>query len=95
MRGHLDPGWSHLKAGLVGALVAAVGLLSFPVVAAVGDTLLLGRQNSADAVTQLSGSATVNLRLTNNQPAAPALEFARGRGGAAAEGQLDGCASPI
>jgi hypothetical protein len=72
--GH-DPGWGYVKAGLVGALAAAVIMLSFPVVAAVGGNLVLGQGNSADAVTSLSGAATANLRISNTQAGAPAVDL--------------------
>jgi hypothetical protein len=75
MKGTGDPGWKQVKAALVGAVIAAVVMLSFPVVAAVGDDLLLGQTNTADAITSLSGTAAVNLRITNNQPSAPALDL--------------------
>jgi hypothetical protein len=75
MFGHSDPGWGYVKAGLVGAVVAAVILLSFPVLAAVGDNLILGRDNTANEPTVLSGSPAVNLRLTNTKKSAPALEL--------------------
>ncbi|MFH1105204.1 MAG: hypothetical protein V1757_09750 [Actinomycetota bacterium] len=70
-----DPGWGYVKAGLVGALVAAVVMMSFPVVASVGDALNLGQANSADAVTSLSGAADANLRVTNTQSGDPALDL--------------------
>ncbi|MBM3696082.1 MAG: hypothetical protein FJW79_09150 [Actinobacteria bacterium] len=70
-----DSGWGYVKAGLVGALVAAVVLLSFPVGAAVGGNMILGRANAADAVTSLSGAATTNLRITNSQSGSPALDL--------------------
>ena len=75
MRQHGDPGWGYLRGLLVGALVAAVLMLSFPVVAAVGGNFILGRANTADAVTSLSGSAAVNLRITNSQAVSPALDL--------------------
>ena len=73
MRG--DAGWGYVKSGLVGAVVAAVVLLAFPAVSAVGNGLILGQNNSADAVTSLSGAATANLRITNSQAGAPALDL--------------------
>ncbi len=75
-------GWDTLRAGLAGALVAAVLTMSFPVAAAVGDALKLGQANSADAVTSLSGSSAANLRITNNLSGSPALDL-RVRSGAA------------
>ena len=67
---------SGLGRGLLfGVLVTAVVMLSFPVVAAVGGNLILGQSNSADAVTSLSGSSTANLRITNTQAGAPALDL--------------------
>jgi len=65
----------YLVAGLAGAATAALILLSFPAVAAVGDALLLGRANGADAVTSLSGQATANLRMINTQAGSPALDL--------------------
>jgi len=71
-----DPGWGYVKAGLVGAFVAALVMMSVPVVAAVGDALKLGQANTANQVTDLSGSAAAgNLRLTNNLAGAPALNL--------------------
>jgi len=70
-----DSHWGNLRSALVGAVVAAVVMLSFPAVAAVGDALKLGQANSANAVTSLSGSAAANLRLTNSQAGAPALDL--------------------
>lgn len=70
-----DPGWGYVKAGLVGAVAAAVVMLSLPVVAAVGDAFTLGQGNSANAVTSLQGSAAANLRLTNDREGAPALDL--------------------
>ena len=72
MRQHGDPGWGYLRGLLVGALVTAVLMLSFPVVAAVGDR---GQANSADGVTSLSGASAANLRVTNSQAGAPALDL--------------------
>ena len=72
---HQDSGWGYVKAGLVGALVAAVVMLSFPVVAAVGGNLVLGKANSANAVTSLSGAAGANLRVTNTRAGSPALDL--------------------
>jgi hypothetical protein len=60
---------------LIGAVVAAVVMLSFPVVAEVGGNLILGKANTADAVTSLSGSATASLRITNTRTDAPALDL--------------------
>jgi hypothetical protein len=73
MRG--SAGWGYVKSGLVGAVVAAVVLLAFPAAGAVGSGLILGQGNSADAVTSLSGAATANLRITNSQAGAPALDL--------------------
>jgi hypothetical protein len=70
-----DPGWGYVRAGLIGAVVAAVVLLALPVTAAVGDALKLGKGNAADAVTSLSGAAAANLRLTNTQADKPALDL--------------------
>jgi len=70
-----DSGWGYAKAGFVGAVVAAVLMLSFPVVAAVGNALMLGQTNSVDATTWLSGTVDANLRLTNTKPGSPALDL--------------------
>ena len=70
-----DTGWGGWRSAFVGAVVAAVLLLSFPVVGAVGSSLVLGQANSADAVTFLSGAANANLRLTNTQAGASALDL--------------------
>ena len=68
-----DSQWSNLRSALIGAVVAAVVLVTFPAAAAVGSSLILGEGNSADAVTSLSGSATTNLRITNTRTGSPAL----------------------
>jgi hypothetical protein len=36
---------------------------------------VLGKPNTADAVTSLSGSAAANLKITNTQAASPALDL--------------------
>jgi hypothetical protein len=64
-----------LRWALVGAVVAAVVVLSLPVVAVVGGNLILGQANSANAVTSLSGSATANLQITNTRAGSPALDL--------------------
>jgi hypothetical protein len=75
MRNLSDPGWTLARGILMGALVTAVVMLSFPVVAAVGDSLLLGKSNSADVRTSLSGAADTNLRITNTKTSGVALEL--------------------
>ncbi|MBM3956773.1 MAG: hypothetical protein FJ313_01810 [Gemmatimonadetes bacterium] len=66
-----------LRAALVGAVVAAVVVLAaFPVIAAVGGNMILGKPNTADATTFLSGTApNSNLRIINSQAGAPALDL--------------------
>ncbi|MBM3695628.1 MAG: hypothetical protein FJW79_06825, partial [Actinobacteria bacterium] len=64
------------RAALVGAVVGAVVMLAFPVIAAVGGNMILGKLNTADATTFLSGSApNSNLRIINQQAGAPALDL--------------------
>ena len=70
-----DSQWSNLRSALIGAVVAAVVLLTFPAAAAVGDALKLGQGNSADAVTSLSGSSTASLQITNTRSSSPALDL--------------------
>jgi hypothetical protein len=70
-----DSHWTLARGLLIGAVVTAVVMLSFPVVAAVGSNLILGQSNSADAITSLSGAAATNLRITNTQAASPALDL--------------------
>lgn len=70
-----NPVSKNTRAALIGALVAAVVMLTLPVVAAVGDPLKLGQANSADAATSLSGSSTASLRITNNRASSPALDL--------------------
>lgn len=70
-----DSGGGVGRGILIGAVVAAVVMWSFPVVAAVGDNLLLGKANTADSVTILSGPANANLRITNTQAGSPALDL--------------------
>ena len=70
-----DGQWSNMRSALIGAVVAAVVLLTFPAVAAVGSNLILGQANSADAITSLSGAAAANLRITNTQAGSPALDL--------------------
>ncbi|MBM3957440.1 MAG: hypothetical protein FJ313_05245, partial [Gemmatimonadetes bacterium] len=65
-----------LRAALVGAVVAAVVLFTFPVIAAVGGNMILGKPNTADATTFLTGAApNSNLRIINSQAGAPALDL--------------------
>jgi hypothetical protein len=70
-----NPVSKNTRAALIGALVAAVVMLTLPVVAAVGDALKLGQANSVNAVTSLSGSAPASLRITNNRASSPALDL--------------------
>jgi len=67
--------WGSWRPAVLGAAVAAVLVMSFPVMAAVGGNLVLGQANSADAMTSLSGAATTNLRVTNTQAGSPALDL--------------------
>jgi hypothetical protein len=75
MRHLSDPGWTLTRGVLIGAVVTAVVMLSFPVVAAVGSNLILGKANSVDAVTSLSGAAATNLRITNSLAGGAALDL--------------------
>lgn len=70
-----DTSWGSWRSALVGAVVAAVLMMSLPAVAAAVGNLVLGRANTVDAVTALSGAANTNLRLTNTQTGAPALDL--------------------
>jgi hypothetical protein len=75
MRHCNDSGGGLGRGILIGAAITAVVMWSFPVVAAVGGNLILGKANAADAVTSLSGAANANLRVTNTQAASPALDL--------------------
>jgi hypothetical protein len=75
MRHGNDSGWTLARGVLIGVVVTAVIMLSFPVVAAVGGNFILGKANTADAVTSLSGAATTNLRITSTQAGASALDL--------------------
>ncbi|MBM3695757.1 MAG: hypothetical protein FJW79_07485 [Actinobacteria bacterium] len=64
------------RAVLVVTVIAVVVLAAFPVIAAVGDNLILGKPNTADATTFLTGAApNSNLRIINSQAGAPALDL--------------------
>lgn len=68
--------WVNLRSVLLGAVVAALVIASFPAAAAtVGDALRLGEANRIDARTTLSGAAPANLRVINTQAGGVALEL--------------------
>jgi hypothetical protein len=69
----LSGGFAH--GIVVGVVVTVVVMLALPVVATVGGNFILGKANTADATTALSGASTVTLRLTNTQAGAPALDL--------------------
>lgn len=64
----------HWRSALIGGLVAGLVMTVAPVVADVGEALILGQDNSADARTNVTGSVgTTNLRLQNSHPSGSAL----------------------
>ena len=61
-----------VAAGAVGALIVS----AVPAVAAVGESLILGESNTADAPTDLSGDTSTNLAITNTNSDGVALDLA-------------------